>query len=298
MTPLARAFLRTFRDVVVIALGVYAVLCAVLYFMQSGLLFQPDPDVEATPEQLKLPFEDLTLTASDGVRIHAWFIPAEKALGAVLFCHGNAGNISHRLDTLWTLHQMGADVLIFDYRGYGRSGGKPTEKGTYLDAEAAWRSLTEDRGFPPGRIVIHGRSLGGAVAAHLARDHTPAGLVLESTFSSVPDMGAKLYPMFPVRLLSKFRYATAEYAAAAKCPVLVVHSPDDDLVPYAQGRRVFEAASEPKRFLEIRGSHNSGYLESSQVYDPALRSFLEECFGVAGATRTGPPASAPSRGSR
>jgi len=197
----------------------------------------------------------------------------------VLFCHGNGGNISHRLDTIWTWNKLGMNVLIFDYRGYGKSEGKPSEEGTYLDAEAAWKHLVEKRGAAGERIIIHGRSLGGAVAARLARDHTPAGLILESTFSSVPDMAAKLYPMFPVRLLSRFEYGTAEYVAAVKCPVMVIHSAEDDIIPFKLGRRVFEAAGEPKRFVQIHGSHNSGFMESDGVYTPALRKFLSERLG-------------------
>jgi len=281
MTPLAHSMLRTARDVAIIAAGIYAVLCTVLYLIQDRLVYYPDPDVDTTPKQLKMPFEDLMLTTSDGVRISAWYVPAAKARGTVLFCHGNGGNISGRLDTLWTLNRLGMNVLLFDYRGYGTSEGKPNEAGTYRDAEACWKYLVEDKGLAARRIVIHGRSLGGAVAAHLAKDRAPAGLILESTFSSLPAMGAKVYPMFPVRLLSKYRYATAEYVAGVKCPVLCVHSPDDDIVPFAQGRAVFEAAPQPKRFVEIHGSHNSGYMESDEIYNPALKAFLAECLPAA-----------------
>lgn len=290
MSKSRRALLRTARDIVVIVLGVYGVLCAVLYFIQSGLVYYPQREIDATPDQLHLPFDDLMLATSDGLKISAWFIPAKDARGTVLFCHGNGGNISHRLDTIWTLNKLGMNVLIFDYRGYGKSEGKPTEKGTYLDAEAAWKHLVEKRGIPGERIIVQGRSLGGAVAAHLARDHTPAGLILESTFSSMPDMAAKLYPMFPVRLLSKFEYATAEYVAAVKCPVMVVHSPEDDIIPFKQGRRVFDAAGAPKRFVQIRGSHNTGFIESDDIYRPALREFLSEALGEERTGETSRPA--------
>jgi len=269
-----KALLRMARDLVVIGVGVYLVLCVVLYFIQSRLVYYPDHDVSPTPKVLQLAFEDLLLTASDGVRIHAWYVPAEGAELTVLFCHGNAGNISGRLHTIHLLHELGANVLIFDYRGYGRSEGKPSEAGTYLDAEAAWTHLVTRRLAAPERIVIHGRSLGGAIAAHLARQHTPGGLILESTFSSLPDMGQKLYPMFPVRWLCKFDYATAEYVRSAGCPVLVIHSGDDDIVPFDQGRKVFAAAAEPKRFVRIHGSHNTGLLESEDVYHAALEQFL------------------------
>lgn len=184
---------------------------------------------------------------------------------------------------------MRLNVLMFDYRGYGRSEGSPDEKGTYLDAEAAWRYLVEQRRERAGQIVIHGRSLGGAVAAHLAGDHTPAALVLESTFSSIPDLAARLYWWLPVRWLSKFHYRTAERVAAIQCPVLVIHSRDDDLIPFEHGRHIFEAAPQPKRFLEIRGSHNSAFLDSESTYAPALRAFLGEHLGAgdeAGGERT------------
>ena len=269
-----KALLRVARDIVVIGVGVYLVLCVVLYFLQSRLLYYPDRDVSPTPKVLGLTFEDLTLTASDGVRINAWYVPAEAAAVTVLFCHGNAGNISGRLHTIQLVHELGANMLIFDYRGYWRSEGKPTEKGTYLDAEAAWAHLVKHRRAAPERIVLHGRSLGGAVAAHLARQHTPGGLILESTFSSLADMGQKLYPVFPVRWLCKFDYATAEYVRSAACPVLVIHSGEDDIVPFAQGRKVFAAAGEPKQFVKIRGSHNTGLLESEDLYRAALKQFL------------------------
>jgi uncharacterized protein len=273
-----RAILRTLRDIAVIAAGVYAVLCAYLYFRQSSFVFHPDRDLGATPKQLRLAFEDLTLTTADGVKIGAWYIPADKAAGTVLFCHGNAENISGGIETVSLLHKLAVNVLVFDYRGYGRSEGQPTEQGTYRDAEAAWDYLVGKLGQPPGRIVIHGRSLGGAVAAHLARDRTPAGLIVESSFTSVPDMGVRFYPMFPVRLLSKFQYATAEYLPGAKCPVLVIHSPQDDIVPFEMGQRLFAAAHPPKQFVEITGSHNEGSMQSERIYEPALRDFLRQVF--------------------
>ena len=256
--------LRTLRDIAVIAGGVYVALCGYLYVKQTSFVFHPDRDLGATPKQLHLAFDNLTLTTADA--------------GTVLFCHGNAENVSGGIETVNLLHKLGVSVLVFDYRGYGRSDGEPTEQGTYRDAQAAWDYLVGKLGQPPGRIVIHGRSLGGAVASHLARDHTPAGLILESSFTSVPDMGARLYPMFPVRLLSKFQFATEEHLAGVKCPVLVIHSPQDDIVPFDMGKRLFAAAHPPKQFVEISGSHNEGAMQSEAIYRPAVASFLGQCL--------------------
>ncbi|MCK4602008.1 MAG: alpha/beta hydrolase, partial [Phycisphaerae bacterium] len=206
----------------------------------------------------------------------------EEARATVLFCHGNGGNISHRLTTINMLHEMGLDVFLFDYRGYGRSEGAPSEAGTYLDAEAAWRYLTEQRALEAGRIVIHGRSLGGSIAAYLARDREPAALVVEQTPSSIPEIAADLYPFFPralVRWLSRFDYNTLDYVKAVKCPVLVIHSRDDEMIPFSHGRRIFEAAGEPKEFIELRGRHNDAFAVSEEIYRKRLGQFISEHVG-------------------
>lgn len=264
----------------------YLALCGFMYFSQARLLFLPYRELEATPAVAGLAFESVSLAASDGIALHAWFVPAPnpqpeqgEAGPTMLFCHGNAGNISHRLETLRLFHELGLATLLFDYRGYGQSQGAPSEEGLARDAAAAWEHLVTVRGVRPERIVLFGRSLGGAVAARLAAEKNPAALIVESSFSSVPDMGARLYPFLPVRLLSSFRFETKTAIAAARCPALVVHSPDDDIVPYAMGREIFAAAREPKRFLEISGDHNSGYLTSGERYAQGLAAFLDEFVG-------------------
>lgn len=259
--------------------AVYVGLCVLVLAFQSRLVYFPFGGIDATPEAVGLAYEEVELEAEDGVRLAAWFVPAEHSRGVVLFCHGNAGNRSHRLDTLYIFRQLGFSTLIFDYRGYGGSGGRPSERGTCLDAEAAWRHLVEAKGIAPREIVVHGRSLGGAVAAWLAQRHTPAALVLESTFTSVPDMGARLYPFLPVRLLARIRYPTLERLPELRCPILVVHSREDDIVPFAHGRRLFEAAREPKDFLEIQGGHNEGFALSGSHYTDGLNAFLSRHVG-------------------
>jgi uncharacterized protein len=265
-------------SIVRIVVLVYVGLLVLLFLFQSRLVYFPSRDVSMTPRTFGMAFEDVTLETEDGVKIHGWYVPADDAKGTVLFFHGNGGNISHRLPTLQTFREMGLNTLIVDYRGYGRSEGSPSEKGTYRDAEAAWKWLTETKKVPPDKLVIFGRSLGGAVASHLALQHPPAGLVLESSFTSIPDMGARLYWYLPIRLLSRFQYNTRKNVAAVHCPVLIVHSPDDEIVPFDNGRSLFDAANEPKQFLEITGGHNEGFLESGERYEKPLGAFLHECL--------------------
>ena len=173
-------------------------------------------------------------------------------------------------------NRIGLSTFIFDYRGYGESAGKPSEQGTYFDAEAAWSYLVLKKLADPKEIIIYGESIGGAVAAWLAQDHHAKALILESTFTSVKDLGAKLYPYLPVRLLARFDYNAVNYIRKVHCPVLIIHSPEDEIVPFSQGRLLFESANEPKEFLEIRGSHNEGFLESAKCYTDGLDAFISK----------------------
>jgi len=232
-----------------------------------------------TPAAVGLSYEPVSFDAADNVTLSGWFIPAEPSRAMVLFCHGNAGNISHRLESIGVFHRLGLSTFIFDYRGYGSSDGRISEQGTYRDGEAAWRYLVEKRGMDPAEIIVFGRSLGGAVASWLARDHTPRGLILESVFTSIPDLAGKLYPFFPVRLMARFDYNTIEHLARVNCPVLIVHSRDDEIIPFSHGRRLFDAAREPKEFLELSGSHNDGFVVSAQRYQAGLDSFISAHVG-------------------
>ena len=262
------------RTIIVVVVGLYIIFVIILWLFQSHLVYFPQSEITITPDQVGIPYEGMSFEASDGVKLSGWFIPAENARGVILFCHGNAGNISHRLESIRIFHRLSLDVFIFDYRGYGKSEGKPTEQGTYLDAEAAWRYLVEDRRADPARIIIFGRSLGGAVASWLAKTQTAGALIVESAFTSVPDIGTEAYPFLPVKLLSRFNYSTVDYIHEVKCPVLIVHSGDDELISFSHGQRLFEAANEPKDFLEISGSHNDGFLISAEKYDVGLDLFI------------------------
>ena len=255
-----------------------------LYFSQSRLLYYPElPSraLEASPADIGLAYETVHLTAGDGTRLHGWFVPATAPRGTLLFSHGNAGNIAHRLDSIRQFHSLGLNVLIYDYRGFGESEGKPTEAGTYLDVKAAWDYLLEERLIRSQEIIIFGRSLGAAIAAELASEHPSAGVILESAFTSVPDMAASLYPWLPVRLLSRYRYNTLEKVARITSPLLLVHSRGDEIVPYAHGERLFAHANEPKQFLELHGGHNDGNHVSHDIYTETLGQFLGEILPAA-----------------
>ena len=264
---------------VIIIIGVYIIFAGALFIFQSRYIYFPERVLSADPDSIGLPFESVSLETTDGVKLAGWFIPSEGARGVILFFHGNAGNISHRLDSIRIFHQLGLDVFIFDYRGYGQSEGKPSEQGTYKDAEAAWRYLTEERQVKPNDIIVFGRSLGGAVASWLAQRYTPGALILESAFTSLPDIAATVYPYLPVRLLLRFEYNTAEYLGGVNCPVLIVHSRDDEMMPFSHGERLFEMAKEPKKFLEITGTHNDGFITSGKRYEEGLNAFILEYIG-------------------
>lgn len=249
-----------------------------LFVFQSNLVFYPETgrEISATPDQIGLPYEDIHLKTSDGISLHGWHIPAVQPRGTVLFLHGNAGNISHRLDSVQMFQRLGYSTLIFDYRGYGNSSGKPTEEGTYMDAEAAWRHLTEQRHIPSCRIVLFGESLGGAVGAWLAARQKPAALVIASGFTSVPDLGQQLYPYLPVRRLARIRYDTRESLRSVAAPVLIAHSPEDDIIPFEHGQALFAAANPPKQFLELAGGHNDGFIFMREAWVRVLGDFLGE----------------------
>jgi fermentation-respiration switch protein FrsA (DUF1100 family) len=254
----------------------YAGLCCLLYGCQGRMIYFPTKTLSGSPKGYGLAYEDVVLHPADGASVHGWWVPAEGARGTVLFCHGNAGNIADRLDSIRSFHGLGMNVFIFDYRGYGKSSGRPGEKRTYEDAMAAWKYLTEERAIQPGGIVIFGRSLGGAVAAWLAAEVTPAAAILESAFTSIVDVGKHYYPFLPVRLLTRIRYPVVEYVARIQCPLLVAHSPEDEVIPYEMGRRLFEAAGEPKEFLQMRGGHNDGFITTGAAYRDRLDEFLSK----------------------
>ena len=254
----------------------YAAILLLVYVFQPRLVYFPQVarELMATPRAAGLDYEDVQLRTADAEQLHAWWVPARAARGAVLIFHGNAGNISHRLDYLLMFNRLGYATLIIDYRGYGKSSGAPDEEGTYRDGEAAWRHLTETRKLTPQDIVLFGESLGGGVVTWLALKHPPRALVLASTFTSVPDLGAQVYPWLPVRLLARIDYNNLERIKQITAPVLIAHSRNDDIVPFSHGQALFAAANEPKRFLELRGGHNDSFIYLRDEWSAAVGRFL------------------------
>jgi fermentation-respiration switch protein FrsA (DUF1100 family) len=273
-----RGLMGSFLGSIIVLGGLfYGVLCLYLFLMQAKLLYYPNipsRNLTASPADIGLEYDSVSITTSDGVTIHGWFVPAKQERGTLLFLHGNAGNISHRLDSLNIFHDLGLSTFIIDYRGYGHSQGSISEQGTYLDAAAAWFYLIETRKISARQIIVFGRSLGAAIAAYITARQRPAGLILESAFTSVPDMAARLYPVFPVRLLSRFQYNTKKSLGSVSSPVLIIHSPDDEIIPYINGQKLYDSARDPKMFLEIRGGHNEGFIVSGRTYVEGIDNFI------------------------
>lgn len=280
-----RIDMRTLATILTIAISIYALLALMLYLFQDRMVFLsnfPGRELTASPRDIGLVYENISLTTSDNERLHGWHIPAENSRGVVLFFHGNAGNISHRLDSIRIFHDIGLSTLIIDYRGYGQSTGKTNEQGTYLDAQASWDYLVNGRGISPDRIVIFGRSLGGAIGAWLGAHTTPAGVIIESGFSSGVDMARRLYPFLPAHLLTRLRYPVVDYASQLSSPVLVIHSKDDEIIPFSMGQAIYAAVSQQKEFLQLRGDHNNGFLISYDDYVAVLKDFIQTCLNHQG----------------
>ena len=263
--------------------GLAGALILLLGWYEPHLIYFPARDLERTPAALGLPFEDVELRTADGERVHGWFLSAPApASVTVLLLHGNAGNISHRFEKLAVLRNLGADVLIVDYRGYGRSSGRPTETGTYRDADAAYEYLVQARGIDPRRLVLYGESLGAAVAVDLASRKPAGGLVMESAFSSAVDVGQEMFRFLPARLLVRNRYESVKKIGKVQAPVLILNSRDDEFFGWHHPQRLYDAAREPKTLVELRGGHNEAFLVSSRVYAAALSAFLGRVADSAG----------------
>jgi hypothetical protein len=270
-----RALLRLLLSLV----AGYLLLVALAWAFQGQFIHFPLRELAATPADAGLSYREEWITTTDGERLHGWFLPAPRARASLLFLHGNAGNISHRLDSLRVFHRLGLNVLLFDYRGYGRSSGSPSEEGLARDAEAGYVHLLRQPEVDKRRILLFGRSLGAAVAARLATQRPIAALIVESGFTSLPDIAAEIYPFLPVRIIARYTYDTRGALRQVRAPVLVVHSRDDDIIPFHHGQALYAAANAPRAFLEISGDHNRGFIDSGARYVNGLAAFLERHFG-------------------
>jgi fermentation-respiration switch protein FrsA (DUF1100 family) len=249
-----------------------------LRWFEHSQVYHPARELMVDPAVLGIPFEEIWLSV-ENQRLHAWFFPAPEQSSrrefALLHCHGNAGNIGDLLERAGLFHQAGLNLFLFDYRGYGKSAGKPSEAGTYADARAAFAWLRQ-RGFAASEIVLLGESLGGAIATELALGEPElGGLILQSTFTSIIDIGSEIFPWLPVRWMARIRYATRDKLPRVKMPVLILHSRADDLVGFHHAERNFAAAPEPKLFLEIEGDHATP-LENSALYRRGVEQFIDQ----------------------
>jgi fermentation-respiration switch protein FrsA (DUF1100 family) len=241
---------------------------------ERRMLFKPKREMVSRPASRGLRFEPLWLTSSDGVRLRAWWIPAANEGAPVMLClHGNGGNISTHAEKMKLFRDAGAAQLWVEWRGYGESAGTPDEAGLYRDGLAGWEWLTRERAIAPSRVALYGESLGCGVAVELATRVPAGGLIMDSGFASVAEMGKSVLPWFPLAL-ERFRFDNLSKLPRVRMPALFLHSPQDDVVPFEQSRLNFAAAAGPKRFVVLRGRHNDGYLDSQPTYGEAIGAFL------------------------
>lgn len=266
----------------ILIIAVLVLMALWLRWREPHMIYYPSRGMDRTPDQLGWKFDDVYLAAADGVRINAWFIPAPPSPASehrspitILFFHGNAGNISHRFDKLAIFRNLGADVFILDYRGYGRSEGVPNESGTYLDAQAAYEHLTNTLDREPRSIVVYGESLGSAVAVDLASKHPVGAVVIEEPFTLIADVGQRMFPFLPVRLLVRNQYNTLSKISRIHAPLLIFHSRDDEYFSMRHAERLLAAARDPKQLVELRGGHNDAFLTSAETYRKGLKDFLD-----------------------
>lgn len=242
-------------------------------YIEKRTIFYPTKEIELLPKEAGLDFEEIFFKTQDNLELNGWFLPHKDATLTVLFCHGNAGNISHRLEKLKFFHGLRINIFIFDYRGYGKSKGRPSERGLYLDAEAAYNYLLS-RKISPEQIIGFGESLGAAAAIDLTCKHKIKGLIVEGAVSCAKDMVKFIYPFLPPWIIST-RLDSVSKIKSIDIPKLIIHSINDEIVPYRLGRKLYDSASLPKEFLEIRGGHNSAFFESEVILKEKIADFLK-----------------------
>lgn len=252
----------------------YLVVVVLVYARQDRLLYFPTRELTSSPAHYDLDFYTVAIHTNDGEQLHGWWIPARQERAALLFFHGNAGNISGRLEAARLFNRLGLSVLLFDYRGYGQSTGTPSEAGLYSDAEAAWQELNRrSQGDRPR--LIYGRSLGTGPATWLASQTSPAALILESPFTSIPDVAAQHYSFLPVHLLATNRFDNRARIEQINVPLLILHSPTDEVIPFSHGQTLYDAARQPKSLVRLDGGHNDGHLATGARYSDSLGQFLD-----------------------
>jgi uncharacterized protein len=246
---------------------------AYVRYIESKSVFFPSREAELNPKFMSLSFEDIYFTTPDKLKIHAWFIPGDGRY-TILFCHGNAGNISTRLDKIVLLYGVQVNLFFFDYRGYGVSEGAPSERGLYTDTRAAYEYMVNRLKIRPDRIIVYGESLGGAPAIDLASKVQTAGVIVEGAFSRAADIARRLQPFVPPFLIS-VKFDSLSKITRVRVPKLFIHSKDDGIIPIDLAEKLYRAAPEPKYFTRISGSHMTAFLDSKDAYLAAIKSFIE-----------------------
>jgi len=256
-------------------LVVFLIIFIFLYirYLEHKSIFFPVRQLEATPENIGLKFEEVIFDTEDGKQIHGWFIPADGADKILIFCHGNAGNISHRLEKIDLFHRLGINILIFDYRGYGKSKGISSEIGLYRDTHSSYNYVRDKKGFPPENIIVFGESLGSVAAVDLASSEAVGGLITEGIFTNAKDMGRRIYPFIPAFFYS-VRMDSLSKIKRVYCPKLIMHSINDEVIPFELAKKVFENAPPPKKFVQLEGAHNTTFIDSREKYTFSIASFL------------------------
>lgn len=255
--------------------AIYLGIMLLMFLFQKHLVFHPSKNIHSTPGEFGQQYEDIIIETEDGIQLHGWFLPAENDDRTIILFHGNAGNIADRVYLLNSLNELGLNILIFDYRGYGQSDGSPDEDGLYADGRAVWNYLTEKKDIDPTKIILFGRSLGSAVAIKLATERSAGALLLDAPFTSGADVGADVYPWLPVHLLMKYEFANAERIRSISIPVLIAHSRTDRVIPYHHGEKLFELANEPKQFVELEGRHGAGFDERRHYFE-SIQRFINQ----------------------
>ena len=279
-------FSRCFVLLLILLIGIVA--CAAFYpQLENSIIFHPQKGFDDNPSNWDLVYESVEFFTPDGERIHGWFFPVQKEAPVFLFCHGNAGNISHRIENVSSVIKRGISVLIFDYRGYGKSSGKPSEKGIYRDGIAAYDYLIDHKKIPPQRMVIFGRSLGGAVAIEVALQREVGCVIIESAFTSSKDMAKTIFPFFIMSPFLPHHYHNGSKIKGISVPKMIVHGDNDKTIPFYMGKRLFESASGVKKFFPVHGAgHNDTYIKGGEHYFDALYGFIIRSLGSKQRVRT------------
>ncbi|MFH0790963.1 MAG: alpha/beta hydrolase [Candidatus Omnitrophota bacterium] len=258
----------------IIILGVIIFRIYFIFLEQKGL-YHPYKEIPQTPADSGIIYEEVNFKTTDGCLLNGWFVPAKGSKITVLYCHGNAGNIYHRLHKVNFFHGMGVNFFIFDYRGYGKSAGVPSEKGLYKDVQAAYDYIVSRNDVDKDKIVVYGKSLGGPVAADLCLNRKASALILEGSFASVALRAQQLYPFLPMKLLITQKYDTMAKVKNIHIPKLIAHGRGDDVISFRHGEILFASAAEPKQFLPFEGGHNDDIYVTSPEYRQSLEKFLQ-----------------------